>query len=89
MGTVSVAEVQALVSQLPEERLPQAYRLLRDLADQQQGNTSASLQTEFMRLPASERRKLLTQQAAEMVGHYEQTAGERQDWQSGDVQDEY
>ena len=86
MRSVSVAEVQELVSQLPEEKLPHAYRLLRDLAAQH-GDTS--FQVEFMRLPVSERRRLLTQQAAEMVEHYEQTAAERQDWQSGDFQDEY
>jgi hypothetical protein len=86
MGSVSVAEVQELVSQLPEEKLPHAYRLLRDLAAQQD---NSSFQVDFMRLPVSERRRLLTQQAAEMVGHYEQTAADRQDWQSGDLQDEY
>jgi len=74
MGSVSVAEVQELVRQLPEEKLPHAYRLLRDLAGQQD---PTSLQVEFMGLPVSERRRLLTQQAAEMAGHYDQTAAER------------
>ena len=86
MRSVSVAEVQQLVSQLPEDKLAHAYRLLRDLAEQV-GHTS--FQVEFMRLPFSERRRILSQQAAEMAGHYEQTAAERQDWQSGDLQDEY
>jgi hypothetical protein len=79
MGSVSVYEVQELVSQLPEEKLPHAYRLLRELAEQQD---NSSFQVDFMRLPVSERRRLLAQQATEMVGHYEQTAAERQYWQS-------
>lgn len=86
MGSVSVAEVQELVTRLPEEKLPHAYRLLRDLADRQ---SDISIQVEFMRLPVSERRLLLIQQAAEMVDHYKHTAAERQEWQSGDLQDEY
>lgn len=85
MGSISIAEVQQLVSQVPEDKLPQAYRLLRDLA--QPG--AASLQVEFMRLPVSERRRLFTAQAAEMVAYYEQTTAERQDWQNGDLQDAY
>lgn len=86
MNSVSVAEIQELVRQLPEDKLPQAYRLLRDLAGQQ---GTPSPQLEFMRLSASERRRLLAQQANEMASHYEQTADERQEWQSGDFQDEH
>jgi hypothetical protein len=86
MAAVSIAEVQELVRRLPENKLPHAYRLLRDLA-QQQGDTS--VQVEFMRLPVGERRGLLRQEAVEIVSYYEQTAGERQEWQSGDLRDEY
>jgi hypothetical protein len=86
MGSVSVAEVQELVRQLSAEKLPHAYRLLRDLAEQQ-GNASA--QVEFMRLPVADRRRLLTQQAAEMVSYYQETTADRQDWQTGDLRDEY
>jgi hypothetical protein len=86
MERVSVAQLQELVRQLPENKLPHAYRLLRDLAEEQ---GSSSPQTEFMQLPLSERRRRLAEQAGEMVSHYEQTASERQEWQSGDFQDEY
>ncbi len=86
MESISVTDVQDLVLRLPESKLPDAYRLLRGLADQQD---EVSLQVEFMRLSATQRRSLLTQQAAEIASHYEQTAAERQDWQGGDFQDEY
>ena len=86
MESVSVADVQELVRQLPEDKLPHAYRLLRDLAAQ---HGTPSPQVDFMHLPVSERRRLLTQQADEIVRHYEQSASERQDWQSGDFQDDY
>ena len=84
METVSIADVQELVSRLPEAQLPHAYRMLRDLAEQP---VQSSPQEEFMRLPLNERCRLLRQQAGEMANHYEQTAAERQDWQCGDFQD--
>ena len=31
----------------------------------------------------------MTQQAIQMIEHYEQTVGERQEWQAGDFVDEY
>jgi hypothetical protein len=68
MHSISVAEVQALVNQLPVEKLPHAYRLLRDLAEQQD---DTSVQARFMHLPVSERNRLLAEQAAQMVGYYE------------------
>ena len=40
-----------------------------------------------MRLSADERRLLLSQQAEQMKDHYEQTADERTEWQSGDFVD--
>jgi hypothetical protein len=78
MGSVSIAEVQELVSHLP--------RLLRDLAERQ---GTPTLQVEFLRLPVTVRRQLLTEQAAELAGYYGQTAAKRQDWQSGELHDEY
>ena len=85
MTSISVSEVQELVSQLPEEKLPHAYQLLRDLAEPRGKNSD---QEDFMRLPIGERRRLLGQQAAEMTEYYEQMTGERQEWQSGDFRDE-
>lgn len=86
MASISVAEIQELVRQLPEEKLPAAYRLLRELTRQE---TNASPQVAFMSLPPSERRRLLTEQAGQMIDYYEQTTVERQVWQNGDLQDEY
>jgi hypothetical protein len=39
----------------------------------------------FMQLPLQERRRIMAEQAEEMVAHYEQTAGERAAWQGGDI----
>jgi len=86
MESVSVNDIQELVNHLPEDKLPHAYRLLRELVEQS-GKTSP--QAEFMRLPISERRRLLAQQADALMSHYEATAAERQEWQSGDFSDEH
>jgi len=48
-----------------------------------------SPQLEFMRLSISERQQILETQAKSMVSHYEQTATERDEWQSGDFIDEH
>ena len=86
MATIGISEVQKLVQQLPEAKLPHAYRLLRELAEQQDSwPTPISL----LQIPLSERRRILAEQAQQMVNHYEQTADERQAWQGGDFQDEY
>jgi hypothetical protein len=47
-----------------------------------------SLQQEFMLLPFEERQRILAQQAQELVGHYEQTAAEWEEWEAGDFSDE-
>lgn len=86
MESVSLAQVQELVEQLPADKLPDAYLLLRHLTEQKGGDAP---QRHFMRLPLSERRRLLAEQAQQMKDHYDKTAGERQEWQSGDFQDEY
>ena len=80
MKTVTHAEVQQLVTKIPETELPLAYCLLAELA---KGETQ-SPQTTFMHLSADERRKVLGQQAEQMKTHYEETADQRTEWQSGD-----
>ena len=85
MKTVTHAEVQQLVTQIPETELPLVYCLLAELA---RGETQ-SPQAAFMRLSADERRKVLAQQAEQMKTHYEETADERIEWQSEDFIDEY
>ena len=39
---------------------------------------------DFMSLPLDERRRVLAQQAEQMVAHYEESAVEREAWQAGD-----
>ncbi len=87
MEMITYSQVQELVRQLPETKLPYAYSLLRDLANKEADVLSP--QVAFMCLPLQERRQLMVQQARQMVAHYEQTTEERQEWQSGDFSDEY
>ena len=42
-----------------------------------------------MPLSPTERHHALAQQAEQMVGYYEQTAAEREEWQAGDFVDEH
>ena len=79
MKTITYAEVQQLVTKIRETELPLAYRLLAELVGESQ-----SPQAAFMRLSADERRQVLAQQAEQMKTHYEETADERTEWQSGD-----
>jgi hypothetical protein len=39
-----------------------------------------------MLLPVAERRRLMAEQARQMMTYYEQTASERQAWQAGDFE---
>jgi len=45
-------------------------------------------QVEFMKLPVSERRKIMKDQAKKMIAHYKETTIERENWQGGDFFDE-
>ena len=42
-----------------------------------------------MRLSVAERRQVLAEQAEQMKAHYEETADERIEWQTGDFIDKY
>ena len=86
METIIYSQLHELITRLPTKKLPLAYNLLLDLADQELDTSSP--QVDFMFLPLSERRKIMALQAEEMVAHYEQTEAERQEWQSGDFIDE-
>ncbi|MCX7046626.1 MAG: hypothetical protein NTX50_14215 [Candidatus Sumerlaeota bacterium] len=82
MSAITHSQVQELVARLPVTKLPVAYDRLIDLV---RGEPDAAPpQRDFMSLSLEERRRLLAQQAQEMVGYYEQTALERQEWQQGD-----
>jgi hypothetical protein len=82
MNPISLADVQQLVLQLPAEKLPHAFRLLKSLSTELPASQSS-----FLKSPKNERARLLTQQAADLLEHYTQTANERQEWQSGDFHD--
>jgi hypothetical protein len=85
METITYSQVQELVQQLPAERLPAAYQVLRELADH---GEKLQAQMDFLRLPLSQRREILARQAEELKSHYEQTAEDRREWQAGDFLDE-
>ena len=85
MQNITYSQVQELVMRLPSKKLSTAYRLLVDLSASD--TDLPSRQEEFMLLPLAERRRLMAEQAKQMVAHYEQTASERQAWQTGDFVD--
>jgi len=78
------SQVQELLMQLPVKKLPIAYHMLVDLSASDAD--SLSLQEDFLLLPIAERRRLMAEQAKQMVAHYERTASERQAWQAGDFE---
>ena len=92
METITHAEVQELVQNLPETKLPLVFLFLQDLAD---SDVEALSQADFTRLSPmesrdrslDERRQILAQQAERMQGHYEQTTAERTEWQAGEFSD--
>ena len=92
MRNITLAQVQELVSNLPETKLSLAFHFLQDLAERDAESLS---QEDSARLdqfsPAvsffDERRQLLAQQAERMKDHYEQTEDKRAEWQAGDFSD--
>ena len=87
MKTVTYSQVQELVKQLSETKLAVAYDLLLELA--QQNDDEMQSQNNFMRLPANDRYQILAYQAKKMKAHYEGTAEERDEWQSGEFLNGY
>ena len=83
MDKITHSQVQELVMQLPVTKLLFAYNLLLGLVEKKP-DTPSSLQVDFMRLSLEDRNRILAQQAEQMMAHYEKTAKERQEWQSGD-----
>lgn len=82
MNTITYAEVQELVTRIPVVKLPIAYELLTELAQERVDKSSP--QQQFAMLSKGEQQHLLEQQAAAMVDYYQQTAEERNEWQSDD-----
>ena len=86
MKTITYTQVQQLIEKLPETKLALAYHLLLELVVKEVEPQSP--QAEFMKLPVEEQQILLSQQAEQIKTHYEQTADERTEWQTGDFIDE-
>ena len=84
---ITHSQVQEIVNRLPAKKLPLVYDLLVDLVDKESSEISPQLN--FMLLPLNERRRIMAQQAEQMVSHYKETAQERIEWQAGDFIDEY
>ncbi|MCP5050210.1 MAG: hypothetical protein GY940_23795 [bacterium] len=87
METITYNQVQELVKKLPETKLEHVYSMLLELTEQE--TKSDSPQFDFMKLPLSQRRKLMRKQAKQMTAHYQKTASEREEWQGGDFIEEY
>jgi hypothetical protein len=86
MQAITQSQVHDLVDQIPDEDLPRAYRLLQGLTATER---ATSPQEKFLRLPLEERSRLLAEQSQQLKDYYEQSAGEREEWQAGDFQDDY
>lgn len=86
MIAITHSQVQELVQLLPAKKMPLAFNLLTDLAKKEE--VVPSPLDDFMLLPLSERRRIMAQQALQMVAHYEQSQAEREAWQGGDFVDE-
>ncbi|MBN2090226.1 hypothetical protein JW964_11490 [candidate division KSB1 bacterium] len=87
METITYNDIQNLIQQLPNSKLPVAYRLLIELAEKDFDFESPQLNS--MLLSLEERHKMLAKQAELMKIYYDQTSDERQEWQGGDFFDEY
>ena len=87
MDTITHSQVQEIVNRLPAKKLPLAYDLLVDLADEESSEISPQLN--FMLLLLDERRRIMAQQTKQTVSHYKETANERELWQAGDFIGEY
>ena len=92
MGTVTHAQVQELVNNLPETKLLIAFHLLQDLAEKDaeivsQKDLARPARMTYGDSSHDSRRRILAQQAELLKEHYEQTVDERTEWQAGDFSD--
>ena len=92
MGTITHAQFQELVRNLLETKLSLAFHFLQDLADNEAESLSQAGSARLAQMAPGdsspdESRQVLAQQAERMKDHYEQTAGERTEWQAGDFSD--
>lgn len=84
---ITHSQVQDLITRLPIAKLSLIYNWLIDSAAKETDQSTP--QIDFMCLPLSERRRIMAQQAEQMVTHYKQTSAECEIWQGGDFSDEY
>ena len=82
----AVISLEARQRELLETALLSEAALAKDWLRPEEDEAWAYLsqQQRFAQLPFEERQLLLEQQAVEMFEHYQQTADERNEWQSGD-----
>ena len=81
MRTITYNQIHELVKQLPVTKLEHVYSMLLELTEKKADRESP--QIDFMNLPLSERRKIMKKQAEQMASHYNETRGERGEWQGG------
>lgn len=86
MSTVTYTQVQELVKHVPPAKLDRVYGMILKMADKAEHVEISPV--DFMKLPLSERRKLMKNQARAMATHYKKTAAERREWQEGNFIDE-
>ncbi len=68
MEAITYSHVQKLVKRLPAKKLPLAYNLLIDLANEETDLQAPQL--DFLLLPLNERHHILAEQAKQMIAHY-------------------
>jgi hypothetical protein len=83
--------LKALLSEISETALLSEAALAEEWLRPEEEKAWSYLQPQqqFVELLFEEQQSLLKQQAAEMVDHYQQTMGERTEWQSGDFTEQY
>lgn len=86
MSTITYNQVQELVKQIPITKLERVYNMILEVAKKEKD--TGLQQLDFMKLPVSERRKIMKQQARQMITHYEKRSVEREAWQGGDFIDD-
>jgi len=87
MDVITYSQLHELVMKLPAGKLSLAYNLLADLSKKKEDKILP--QSDFMNLPLNERRRIMSEQAQKMIFHYERDTGDRQEWQTGEFNDEY
>ena len=86
MSSVTYTQVQELVKQVPAAKLNRIYNMILKITEKSEDTVISS--ANFLKLPLSERRKIMRHQAQNIVNHYKKTTAERTEWQEGNFKDE-